>query len=270
MPGAPAPVARRALLIGGAALAGAVLPGPARALDPRVPLAATPASRMDTAWWRNRHAEKLARLRQGRVRLAWYGDSITQDWERVGPPEWMDFAPVWHRWYGDRDAVNLGFKGDNTAHLLWRIHNGEADAISPRAAVVLIGANNLGRVRWNAAQTLAGIEAVVDALRARLPSTRLLLLGILPSERNEYATRTTAEVNRGLAARYGAGGDGLTFMDVGHLYIRNGRVDRTQYYDPLLDPPEPVLHPTAQAHARLAATIEPTLAAMLGERPKQA
>ena len=250
------PLVRRALLSGAAVgLAGATLPNLAQALEPRVPLAATPISRMDTPWWRNRHAEKLARLRQGRVRLARYGDSITQDWEH---------------WYGDRDAVNLGFKGDNTAHLLWRIVNGEADGISPRAAVVLIGANNLGRVRWNAAQTLAGIDAVVAALRQRLPTTGVLLLGMLPSDRNEYATRTTAEVNRGLAARYGAGGDGLTYMDVGHLYVRNGRVDRSQFYDPLLDPPEPVLHPTAQAHDRLAATIEPTLAAMLGERPRQA
>ena len=79
----------------------------------RVPVAAVPLSRLDTAWWRNRHQEKLAELRSGRVDLLWLGDSITQDWEKRGPPDWQDFAPVWHRFYGDRHAVNLGVNGDD-------------------------------------------------------------------------------------------------------------------------------------------------------------
>ena len=226
---------------------------------------------MTTPWWRDRHHEKLARLRSGRVDLAWYGDSITQDWEKTGPPEWLDFAPVWDRFYGDRNAVNLGFKGDNTAHLLWRIQNGQAGGISPSAAVVLIGANNLGRVRWNASQTVAGIEAVVVELRRRLPRTRLLLLGVLPSERSKWVTRTTEHINARLAETFGTGAvPGVTYMDVGGIFLRDGRVDRSQYYDPLLNPPEPVLHPTAQAQARIATAIEPTLAAMLGVRSKVA
>ena len=47
-------------------------------------------------------------------------------------------------------------------------------------------------------------EAAValDEVRRRLPGTQVLLLGMLPSVRSEWVTRTTAEVNRGLAARY--------------------------------------------------------------------
>jgi len=249
---------RRLTLVGAAAMLGAA---------DRVPVAALPLARQDTPWWRARHQEKLMELRSRRIDLVWLGDSITQDWERHGPPDWQDFAPVWQRFYGNRNAINLGFRGDNTAHMLWRMQNGELDGIHPRAAVVLIGANNLGRVHWSAPQTVAGIVAVVDELRRRLPAARVLLLGILPSVRSKYVTRTASAVNRELAERYAPGGD-VTFMDLSPLFLRNGEVDRTQFLDDQLDPPDPPLHPTAQAQARMAEAIEPTLAAMLGDRPK--
>ena len=254
---------RRLAVLGAAALLAAA---------DRVPVAAVPIARQETAWWRARHQEKLAELRSRRVELIWLGDSITQDWEKQGPPDWQDFAPVWQRFYGDRHAVNLGFRGDNTAHLLWRMRNGELDGIQPRAAVVLIGANNLGRVHWSAPQTVAGIVAVVDELRSRLPDTRVLLLGILPSVRSKYVSRTANAVNRELAERYAPGGSGaeVTFMDLSRLFLRDGQVDRTQFFDDQLDPPDPPLHPTAQAQERIAAAIEPTLAAMLGDRAKLA
>jgi lysophospholipase L1-like esterase len=161
--------------------------------------------------------------------------------------------------------VNLGFKGDNTAHLLWRMQNGELDGIRPKAAIVLIGANNMGRVHWSAEQTIAGIDAVIAELRRRLPETKILLLGVLPSIRSKWVTRTTQQVNNALAARYGAGSP-VTYIDLSPLFMRDGQVDRTQFYDDLLTPPDPPLHPTAQAQARMAAAIEPTLSAMMGDR----
>ena len=231
----------------------------------RVPVAATPISRMDTPWWRARHLAKLEELRAGRVNLIWLGDSITQDWELTGPEEWRDFAPIWQRFYGRRQAVNLGFKGDSTSHLLWRMENGEIDGILPKAAVVLIGANNLGRVHWNAEQTVAGIEAIIRLLRRRLPMTRVLLLGVLPSVRSKYVSTTTRQINAALASRF-AGSEDATYMDVGAIFIRGGEVDRTKFLDDKLTPPDPPLHPTAQAQAQLAEAIEPTLAEMLGDR----
>ena len=231
----------------------------------RVPVAARPVGRMETPWWRDRHLAKLEELRRGRVDLVWLGDSITQDWEQQGPPAWRDFAPVWQRFYGDRHAVNLGFKGDNTGHLLWRMQNGELDGIQPKAAVVLIGANNMGRVHWSAPQTVAGVVEVVDELHRRLPGTHVLLLGVLPSVRSKWVTRTTEEVNRSLAARYPAGGP-VVFMDLGHLFIRDGVVERTRFFDDHLDPPDPPLHPTAQAQQAIAEAIEPTLSGLLGDR----
>jgi lysophospholipase L1-like esterase len=232
----------------------------------RTVLAATPISRMDLPWWKQRFGEKQRELRQGGVDLVFYGDSITQDWERHGPPPWFNFQPVWQRFYRGRHAVNLGFTGDTTASLLWRVENGEAAGIAPKAAVILIGANNMGRPHWSAADTVAGIGEILDQLRRRLPHTRLLLLSVLPSERSAWITATTDEINRMLAVRYGEGEmKDVRYLDVAPLFLRNGHLDRNLFLDPKLTPPQPPLHPDPEGQERMAAAMEPTLAAMLGE-----
>jgi len=242
---------------------------PVAATQPRahVPLAAEPISRLQLGWWRERHEAKLAEIRGRRVDLVFLGDSITQNYEKSGPPAWQDFRPVWERFYGDRNAVNLGFSGDATSHLLWRIENGEIAGIAPKVALILIGANNLGRLHWPAGDDVEGINAVVAQTRQRLPRAKILLLGVLPSERTDWATQTTIAINRVLAGRYGNDAiPGVSFLDVGGVFVRNGAFDRSLFYDPLLTPPEPPLHPTAEGQARMAAAIEPTLAKLMDDR----
>ncbi len=230
----------------------------------RTILAATPISRMDLAWWRHRFEQKAAHLRQGHVDLVFYGNSITQDWERHGPPPWLDFAPVWQRFYGDRNAVNLGFVGDTTANLLWRIERGEAQGTSPKVAVILIGANNMGRPHWPAGDTLAGIDRIIAELRQRLPQTKLLLLSVLPSDRSEWVTEATQAVNTGLKARYGGNRTpDVTYIDLTLLFMQGGTLNHGAFLDPKLKPPEPALHPDAAAQARMAEAIEPTLATLM-------
>jgi lysophospholipase L1-like esterase len=237
----------------------------APASHPHRILAATPLSRMDLPWWRERFEAKQKELHSRPVKLLFLGDSITQDWELHGPQSWRDFAPIWQRFYGDRDAINLGFIGDATCHLLWRIENGETSGIAPKVAVILIGANNFGRLHWSAEDTLAGIEAIIAQLRHRLPQTKLLLLSVLPSDRSPWVTQSTVAVNQMLAARYGHSSN-VTYLDVTHVFMRNGKLDRDLFLDPRLQPPQPPLHPTAEGQTLLAEAMEPTLAAMLGDR----
>jgi lysophospholipase L1-like esterase len=234
--------------------------------DARTVLAATPIARTDLAWWRQRHEAKLQELAQAKPQLILLGDSITQDWELSGPPEWKDFAPAWRRFYGDRQAVNLGFKGDTTASLLWRIRNGEVAGIAPKVAVVLIGANNLGKVHWSAEDTVTGIDAILGELHRRLPQTKILLLGVLPSERSAWITETTVQINRMLAARY-KDDPSVSFLDLTALFMRNGVLNRDLFLDPRLTPPDPPLHPSAHGQALMAKAMEPVLANMLGDRP---
>ena len=234
---------------------------PARA---DTPMAAKPLSR-DIVWWQKRHKDKLDEIKDKKPNVIFLGDSITQDWEVDGDKPWLKFAPLWNRFYGDRNAVNLGFNGDATCHLLWRIENGEVAGIAPKVSVMLIGANNLGRLHWSAGDTIAGIGACINAVRRRLPTTKILLLGVLPSIRSDWVTETTLTINRGLATRY-RDGETATFMDVGRLFMKDGKVDPDKFLDPLLTPPGKPLHPSPQTQNLISEAIEPTLARLLGDR----
>jgi lysophospholipase L1-like esterase len=263
-------IRRRSFLLGAPLLLAAAGPAPRQGVVtlPGPIAAATPLSRMDLPWWRARHGAVLDRLRDGPVDLLLIGDSITQDLERRGPLPQQEFGPVWDRFYAPRKAANLGFKGDTTASVLWRLRNGEVAGIAPKVAQVLIGANNFGRVRWNAAQTLAGIEAILTELHKRLPRTKIILLSVLPSKRSAWVDAQTTEVNHLLATRHHPGGGDVRFVDVTPVFMKNGALDQDAFYDGALTPPDPLLHPSAAAWMRMAEMVEPTLAAMMGDRPR--
>ena len=139
----------------------------------RKPAAVVPVPRNNPSWM-TRHEQILARIDQGEVDLLMIGDSITQSWEDVG-------RRVWDTYYGHRRAVNLGFAGDRTEHVLWRLDHGEIEGIAPKLVVVMIGTNNNGGARHDPPEeTAAGIQTILTTLRTRLPLTKILLLGIFP------------------------------------------------------------------------------------------
>ena len=115
------------------------------------------------------HEKFLAEAKQGKIDLLFLGDSITQGWH--------DNA-VWKRFYGPRHAANFGIGGDRTEHVLWRLQHGEVDGIHPRVVVLMIGTNNSGDN--TSGEIVAGIKAIVDELRKRLPDSKILLLGVFP------------------------------------------------------------------------------------------
>ncbi|MEP7153758.1 MAG: acetylglucosamine-6-sulfatase, partial [Nitrospira sp.] len=67
-------------------------------------------------WWISQHEALLARVRQGNVDFLMIGDSITQGWRGDG-------QRVWDTYYEHRRAVNLGFSGDGTEQVLWRLQH---------------------------------------------------------------------------------------------------------------------------------------------------
>src|SRR5208337_5244157 len=150
------------LALGAFALASATL----RADDKKENTAAKPAPKDE-----KRHDGFVAIAKKGGVDVLFLGDSITDGWRGSGKDVWKEkFEPL--------KAANFGIGGDRTQHVLWRLQNGELEGIKPRAAVIMIGTNNLGA---NTAEEIAdGIKAIVAEIQKKQPETKILLLGIFP------------------------------------------------------------------------------------------
>jgi lysophospholipase L1-like esterase len=218
-------------------------------------LATIPSDRLDVPWWAARHQSVLQRVREGRVDLVFIGDSITQ---RLDDPR---LGRLWNWYYGDRQAINLGFSGDTTSNVLWRLENGEIDGINPKVVVLMIGVNNTGHLHEQAQQVEQGINAVVEVLKRRLPRANVLLLGILPTGRPQLLDVTDNPVNAYLAQNY-AHTEGVTFLNVGSVMMNGDHVDPTLYADRFQ------VHPSITGQNRICIAIEPTLSHLLGDHTK--
>jgi lysophospholipase L1-like esterase len=210
--------------------------------------AVTPAPR--SGRWMKRHESFNARVKKGNVDLIFVGDSITQGWEGGGKKVWSEF-------YGKRNAVNLGIGGDRTEHVLWRLDNGNADGISPKVAVVMIGTNNSGKSRNTASEIVDGVTAVVAKLRSKLPKTKVLLLDIFPRGRQFNDQRgQILQINQ--AVRRLERDNFVTYLEIGHLFLEN---DGSLSKDIMPD----ALHLSAKGYGIWAKAIEPTLSRLLAK-----
>ncbi|CAL8118028.1 unnamed protein product [Orchesella dallaii] len=124
-------------------------------------------------WWQERHQEILnttASLAND-IKVVFIGSSSVEYWGTTA-------KDLWDSKYAPLGAVNYGIRSDRTEHVLWRIQNGELDGLRPKLVVVYIGSNNVPL--FTEAETVRGVDAVIDALHAKLPNTNLLFLGFFP------------------------------------------------------------------------------------------
>ncbi|TFG45383.1 MAG: GDSL family lipase [Candidatus Brocadiia bacterium] len=196
-----------------------------------------------------REAAYNERAARGNAELIFVGDSITQRWNGQG-------KQIWQKFYSSRNALNLGIDGDRTQNVLWRLENGNIDGISPKAAVVLIGTNNASDGD-SAEDIAAGIIAVCNKIRQKLPQTQILLMGIFPRgemgceirDRNAKAGRIASKI---------ADGKMIHYMDIGEQFLEpDGSISKEIMYDSL--------HLTPKGYQVWAEAIEPKLAEIMGQ-----
>ena len=228
-----------------------------------------PHDRLSESWWTERHNAVLDAIRNHPdTQLLMIGDSITNNYDKAKLPD-ENFQPTWLEFYEPRKALNLGFSGDTTANLLWRLNHGEVDGLHPKAAVLLIGTNNTGHDHETAQQTESGIDAVIGDLEQRLPETHILLLGLLPSAVSAEKTAQDQAVNRYLATCYGEN-PRIAYLDIGSIFYKDGALNTDIFYDPRLPQHGKPLHPDTIGQRRMAEAIEPTLAKLMGDTPRVA
>jgi lysophospholipase L1-like esterase len=211
----------------------------------------TPAPRTGKAHERFLELNKRVKEAGDKARLLFVGDSITQGWEGAG-------KNVWAKYYGRRDALNIGISGDRTEHVLWRLENGNIEGLKPKVAVLLIGVNNIPDESNSAGDVLAGVTAVVRKLRSSLPETKILALGIFPFRPDFDPARGRAlQVNQALY--HLADGEHVFFLDFGQQLIEpNGKISKSIMPD--------FLHPNEAGYKIWAKAIEPKLAELLGDK----
>jgi lysophospholipase L1-like esterase len=230
--------------------------------------ATVPTDLSDQPWWAARHKAVVDAVQNHPdTQLLLIGDSITNNYDKTEPPD-ENFQPIWKQFYEPRKALNLGFSGDTTAHVLWRLDHGEVDGMHPKVAVVLIGTNNTSqRNNHTAEQTEAGIDAVVSELENRLPGTKILLLGILPSDLSDEKTQRDDAINAYLANCYSEN-PLVAFLNINSIFYKNGLLNTALFYDPRLPEHRRSLHPDTLGQRMMAEAIEPTLAHLMGDQPR--
>lgn len=201
-------------------------------------------------WWLPRHLQKIDEVKTHKnAQVIFIGDSITQGWERDG-------FNVWNHNYTKYNAVALGFGGDRTENILWRLQHGEVDGLNPKVAVLMFGTNNTGHRHEDPKSTAVGIKRDLDELQQRLPNTKILLLAIFP--RDEKPDGEMRQINNGINSIIANFADNkkIFFLDINKSFLDdNGVLSKDIMPD--------LLHPNEQGYEIWAKAMRPTLNSLL-------
>ena len=226
------------------------------AADGALPPACVPSDNMGTDWWRERHEANKERIARGDVDLLLIGDSITHGWDTGG-------KPVLDYYYGDRRCVNMGFGGDQTGNVLWRLDDAPMDNIHPKAAMLLIGINNLWvACNQDPADVPLGTKMIVDKLERLYPDIKILVLfTFVVGPEGEQPTRSRVAKSNALLLDLLRDDPQVIVKDINYIWLdESNRVPAELMAD--------FVHPTELGYKRWAAAVEPEISKILGDAPK--
>jgi lysophospholipase L1-like esterase len=210
-------------------------------------ISTVPAERMGEDWWRVRFEGSLSAVeKQPDAQLVFLGDSITQGWEGAG-------AEAWKKHFSPRKPLNLGFSGDRTEHLIWRLQNGKLGELKPKAAVVMIGTNNTGHNQRPAEDTAAGIELVLEEIHKLWPETEIVLLAIFPRGETleDPLRKLNSKINQILSEKV-KDQKHVHFLDLASVFTEeDGKLPKAIMPD--------LLHLSKEGYERWAEALEPKL-----------
>ncbi len=197
-------------------------------------------------WWMPRHDAILDKIAQegDDMGMIFIGDSITHAWETRS-------AALWEKYYAKRNPMNLGFSGDRTQNVLWRLDNGEIDNIDPRLAVVMIGTNNVTDDRLKAVQIADGVIAICKRLREKLPETKILLLAVFPRDATITPIRQKVQVINKIISSI-ADDKWIYYLDLKDAFVDSQGLISSELMDDFL-------HPTETGYLKWAKAMEPTV-----------
>ena len=208
--------------------------------------AAIPQTRGDEKWWKERHNAKVAQAKKGGIELAFIGDSITQGWEGSG-------KEIWSQYYDKRNPINLGFGGDRTEHVIFRLQYGNNLAKNkPKVAVLMIGTNNTGHTMQEPGEVAGGVARILELLEEKTPETKVLLLGVFPRGKKPLDPKRLNNVAINQRIRKFHDGERVHYLDIGSVFL-----EEDGSLSPKIMPD--ALHLNGEGYKRWAEAIEPKL-----------
>ncbi len=202
--------------------------------------------------WNDFHKLFLERAKQGSIDLLFLGDSLLQGWGDVAQKD------LWKTNFDSYKSANFSIGGDRTQQVLWRIANGELDGLTPKVLVLQIGSNNL----WthDAPEKIAeGTKKIVEAIRAKLPKTNVLVLGLIPSQKSSTdPIRGKIKQINAITSKL-AEGTSVRFLDISAKFIEpNGSIDLEK---DLFQPD--CVHLKTKGYEAWATTVKPIIVEMM-------
>jgi len=152
----------------------------------------------------------------------------------------------------------MGFSGDRTQHVLWRLDNGNIEGISPKVAVIMIGTNNSNGNDNTAEEIADGMIAICKKLRAKLPETKILLLAVFPRAEKPCPQREKIAKANKIASK-SADGKMIHYLDIGPKFLQP---DKSISKEIMPD----YLHLTPKGYQIWAEAIEPTIVRLMGDK----
>ena len=211
-------------------------------------------------WATDRHQTKLNLEKSHQYDLLMLGDSITHNFEK---PE---YAPIWDKYFGSRNALDLGYSGARTENILWNIANGELDGQSPKVVTLMIGTNNADETNYpthhTGEQIAGGIRAIVRAVEKKLPHTKILLLRCFPYGAEPDHNSRGIVLNRASEiAKKLANNRRVFWCDVNQVFLNpDGTMNRQLMPD--------LLHPSPEGARKWAEAMEPLLSKLMGDKSR--
>lgn len=213
------------------------------------------------SWWFARHAEKIAEIeaandpkKDKKIELLMVGDSITNNFDKGGPGE-----PVWAKHFAPLNALNLGFGGDRTNHVLWRLDHLPVLKAAPLAASLMIGTNNICWGSDKPKQAADGVQAIAKKLNTMYPEMKILVLGVFPrrAKLDHPHRKQIIELNTYLLDLL-KDIPNVTFLDIGPKFLDDkGFLSKEMMPD--------TTHPSKKGHEIWAGAIVPPLKEMMGK-----
>jgi len=203
------------------------------------------------------HQQLLEKAAKGGIDVYFVGDSIARRW---GATDYPELLANWKENFFGWNAADFGWGADRTENILWRLQNGELDAVNPKAIVILAGTNNVGNTPGDAgkvAEITRGVAGIVHTCRQKAPAATIILTAIFPRNDNMAVMPEIDAINANIARL--ADDRIVRFLNVNDkLADKDGRL-----IEGMMNARDK-LHPTLKGYQVWADGLKPLLRELLG------